>query len=256
LKKGTCQCWDFRTTLLPCKHFCTVLKLPDVSWEDVNRSFRDQAKFTGWKFVDHGSPRRTIPDRPTSPSTPSSPSAPVAEDSIMNTPRTTGLAPLSRQSTPSTLASAADTSQRVTPRFTSQPPLQPSTPSGSGIRYEGAVNHGPVSKKQSAIHALLTSMWHEVYKFDDPHCEAVMDSLNSAHKRFLKEGRQPTQTTPGQKSTNQTTPKGRLNPPKSKKIKIRRGISESDSENESNSKGKKRVRRPQPPLESSDSDFA
>jgi len=77
IREFRCDCWAFRTKLLPCKHMCTILRTDDASWTDVRELYRCDAKFTGWEFDEalyppfRGSPVATPAVSPT-PTTPSS----------------------------------------------------------------------------------------------------------------------------------------------------------------------------------------
>lgn len=37
----SCQCVDYRINMLPCKHICAVVNLPDVGWQSLGASFNN-----------------------------------------------------------------------------------------------------------------------------------------------------------------------------------------------------------------------
>ena len=42
----TCQCMDYRTKKLPCKHICAVVQQPSVGWESLGSRFDTHPLFT------------------------------------------------------------------------------------------------------------------------------------------------------------------------------------------------------------------
>ena len=42
----SCQCIDYRTKKLPCKHICAVVRQPGVGWESLGSRFANQPLFT------------------------------------------------------------------------------------------------------------------------------------------------------------------------------------------------------------------
>ena len=42
----SCQCLDYKTKKLPCKHICAVVQQPGVGWESLGSRFGDHPLFT------------------------------------------------------------------------------------------------------------------------------------------------------------------------------------------------------------------
>jgi hypothetical protein len=92
----SCQCIDYRTKKLPCKHICAVVQQPDVGWESLGSRFDTHPLFTLDKEVtqlsqEDSKPSSEVDDRTSCSSTPNNTVNITSVEECFSEPVTVGL---------------------------------------------------------------------------------------------------------------------------------------------------------------------